>query len=189
MRKLTVFESVSLDGYFVDARGDMSWAHASSAGDPEWARFTSENARGGRGTLLFGRRTYELMAGFWTTEAARQQMPEVAEGMARMEKLVVSRTLEQVGWTNASLLRGDLLERIAAMKQGSGEPILVMGSGTIVAQLARAGLIDGYTFVIAPILLGGGRTLFEGLDHAVALRRVSERTFENGNIVATYEPR
>jgi dihydrofolate reductase len=186
MRKLTVFENVSLDGYFVDGQGDMRWAHEAAAGDPEWAAFTSENARSGRGTLLFGRKTWEMMAGFWPTEAARQAMPEVAEGMARMEKLVVSRTLKEPGWTNAAVLKGELVPAVRALKAQEGAPILVMGSGTIVAQLARAGLIDGYTLVIVPVVLGRGRTLFEGLEQPMKLKRVSERAFANGNVVASY---
>lgn len=189
MRKLTVFENVSLDGYFVDGQGSMAWAHAAAAGDPEWARFTSENARGGRGPLLFGRKTWEMMAGFWPTDAARQAMPEVAEGMARMEKLVVSRTLKEPGWTNARVLQGELVPAVKALKEETGAPILVMGSGSIVAQLARAGLVDAYTLVIVPVALGHGRTLFEGLETPISLRRTSERAFANGNLVATYEPR
>jgi len=66
MRKLIVFNSVTLDGYFTDANGDMSWAHKN---DPEWNAFTAENAKGG-GTLLFGRITYDLMVSFWPTPAA-----------------------------------------------------------------------------------------------------------------------
>ena len=90
MRKLSVFNSVSLDGYFTDAKGDMSWAHKS---DPEFDAFTSENAKGG-GTLLFGRKTYEMMVSFWPTPAAMEQMPDVAKGMNSLEKIVFSRTLQ-----------------------------------------------------------------------------------------------
>jgi heme/copper-type cytochrome/quinol oxidase subunit 1 len=67
------FNNVSLDGYFVDHRGDMSWAHQR---DAEWGAFTSENASGG-GELVFGRVTYEMMAGFWTSPAARETLPDV----------------------------------------------------------------------------------------------------------------
>jgi len=66
MQKLIVFNNVSLDGYFVDANGDMRWAHRP---DPEWNEFAAGNASGG-GTLLFGRATYDLMAGYWPTPLA-----------------------------------------------------------------------------------------------------------------------
>ena len=74
MRKLGVFESISLDGFFTDATGDMSWAHTQ---DPEWNAFVSGNASGG-GALLFGRVTYQQMASFWPTPQAAQMLPEVA---------------------------------------------------------------------------------------------------------------
>lgn len=76
MRKLTVFNNLSLDGYFTDGSGDMSWAHSQ---DPDWLKFTSENASGDA-ELLFGRVTYELMASFWPTPQAMQIAPSVAEG-------------------------------------------------------------------------------------------------------------
>jgi dihydrofolate reductase len=89
MRKVVAFESVSLDGYFADVNGDMSWAHKQ---DAEWNAFVGGNASGG-GALLFGRVTYELMASFWPTPAAMERAPVVAEGMNNMPKVVFSRTL------------------------------------------------------------------------------------------------
>ena len=80
MRKLIVFNNVTLDGYFADRNGDMSWAHRQ---DAEWNAFVGGNASGG-GALLFGRVTYELMASFWPTPAAMERAPVVAEGMNNM---------------------------------------------------------------------------------------------------------
>jgi dihydrofolate reductase len=188
MRPLTVFNNVSLDGYFVDAKGDMSWAHEAGAGDPEFEEYTASNARGGEGTLLFGRKTYEMMESFWTTDEAKQQMPDIAEGMNRLEKVVFSRTLRKTSWNNATLLSGDLVIEVTALKERGSDPITIMGSGTIVAQLAKADLIDRYTFVIVPVVLGAGRTLFEGLSRKITLKRTSERLFASGIVVATYEP-
>ncbi len=74
MRKLIVFNMVSLDGYFVDANGDMSWAHKQ---DDEWTAFVADNAKGG-GELVFGRITYDLMASYWPTSVAVQNDPVVA---------------------------------------------------------------------------------------------------------------
>jgi dihydrofolate reductase len=79
MRKLIVFNHVSLDGYFVDSKGEMSWAHKQ---DAEWNAFVQGNASGG-GELLFGRITYDLMVSFWPTPAATQMFPVVAERRAR----------------------------------------------------------------------------------------------------------
>jgi dihydrofolate reductase len=110
------FEQVSLDGYFVDAKGDMSWAHKQ---DPEWNEFASSNASGG-GALVFGRVTYEMMASFWPTPAALERMPAVAEGMNSMPKVVFSRTLEKASWKNTTLLKGDLVAKVRKMKNETG---------------------------------------------------------------------
>lgn len=183
--RLTVFNNISLDGYFTDARSDMSWAHKS---DPEWIKFSAGNAQGSDGALLFGRKTYEMMAAYWPTAEAKKQMPEIAEGMNRLTKYVVSRSLDKVTWDNTTLLKGDLAGEVRKIKSGPGSSIVVMGSGTVVAQLAKERLIDEYTFVVVPIVLGSGRTLFQGLENRVALKRTSERTFGNGNVVVTYQP-
>src|SRR5260221_4800620 len=96
MRKLIVFNQVTLDGYVADTSGDMSWAHKQ---DPEGTAFVADNAGGG-GVLLFGRVTYEMMASYWPTPQAMKALPAVAEGMNRLPKVVFSRTLDKVSWRN-----------------------------------------------------------------------------------------
>src|SRR5215813_15566954 len=103
MQQLIAFITTSLDGYFADASGDMSWAHKS---DPEWLEFVHGNASGG-GTLLFGRVTYDLMIKYWPTPMAKQQNPVVAEGMNSMPKFVFSRTIEHASWNNTTVVKGD----------------------------------------------------------------------------------
>ncbi|HEV3042094.1 MAG TPA: dihydrofolate reductase family protein [Candidatus Angelobacter sp.] len=98
MRKLIVFNHVTLDGCFTDANGGMNWAHQGSD-DPEFAAFVSENASGG-GQLLLGRVTYDLMASYWPTPMAEQQLPAVAKGMNSMLKVVFSKTLDKPTWNN-----------------------------------------------------------------------------------------
>jgi dihydrofolate reductase len=184
MRRLIAFEQVSLDGFFVDARGDMSWAHKQ---DAEWNEFAAGNAKGG-GALLFGRVTYEMMASFWPTEAARQRMPEVAEGMNNLPKVVFSRTLKEAAWRNTRLVKDDMVGAVRRMKAEPGPGMVILGSGSVVSQLADAGLIDELQIVVNPIVLGGGRTLFESVKRNVTLKRVGVRSFGNGNVVLSYEP-
>lgn len=184
MRKLGAFEMVSLDGYFVDANGDMSWAHKQ---DPEWNAFVGGNASGG-GSLLFGRVTYELMASFWPTPAAMERAPAVAEGMNNMPKAVFSRTLDRASWQNTKLVKGDLAAEVRRMKKEPGPDMAILGSGSIVSQLARAGLIDEFQIVVNPIVLGKGKTLFEGVEEKIALKLTKTRAFGNGNVVLYYEP-
>ena len=184
MPKLIVFNSISVDGYFTDTKGDMSWAHQN---DPEWRDFTNENVRGDGGILLFGRVTYEMMASYWPTPQAKQQFPEVAERMNRAQKVVFSKSLDKAAWNNTRLFKGDLVNEVRKLK-GSSEGIVILGSGTIVSQVAQANLIDEYQLIVNPIVLGDGRTLFEGMKNKLRLKRTQSRTFKNGNVLLTYEP-
>ncbi|MCY1083489.1 dihydrofolate reductase family protein [Archangium lansingense] len=186
MRRVVVFNNVSLDGYFVDANGDMSWAHG-VAQDDEWNEFVSGNASG-EGELLFGRKTYEMMASFWPTPLAAQQYPAVAEGMNKLPKVVFSRTLDKATWSNTRLVKGGLEDEIRRMKGEPGKDMTILGSGTIVSQLAQAGLIDEYQLVVNPIVLGQGRTMFEGLEEKLPLKRTQTRAFGNGVVLLCYEP-
>ena len=180
MRKLRVFESISVDGYFVDAAGASDWAHTGRA-DPEFIAWVGANSNSG-GALLFGRKTYQMMAAFWPTPLAAQQMPEVARGMNAAKKYVASRTISPE-WTNTQLLRGDLVAAVAALKAESGPPIVVLGSGSIAAQLGEAQLVDEYQFVVIPVVLGAGRTVFT---RGARLRLLEHRAFSCGNVVLTY---
>jgi dihydrofolate reductase len=183
MRKVMVFNSISLDGYFTDNTNDMAWAHKR---DPEWQAFTAENA-GGDAELLFGRKTYEMMAGFWPTPPALQAMPKVAESMNRMRKTVFSRTLSRADWQNTRVVKGDIADEVRRMKHESGPDVLIMGSGEIIAQLTQARLIDNYQVVLTPIVLGRGRSMFEGVTGRPALQLTKTRSFGNGNVVMWYE--
>jgi dihydrofolate reductase len=184
MRRLIVFNNISLDGYFTDANSDMSWAHQNA--DDEWNKFTAENASGG-GLLLFGRKTYDLMASFWPTKQAYETMPTVAEAMNNLPKVVFSRTMHKPGWNNTKLVKDNIAEEVSTMKNEPGPDMVIMGSGSIVSQLTEAKLIDTYQLVVHPIVLGSGRTLFERLNEKLRLKRTGSRTFKNGNVFLTYE--
>jgi dihydrofolate reductase len=183
MRKLIVFNNISLDGYFTDANSDMSWAHQNA--DEEWNKFTSENASGG-GVLLFGRKTYDLMVSFWPTKQAYDMMPQVAEGMNNLPKVVFSRTMDKAEWNNTKLVKGNIVEEVSGMKSEPGDDMVIMGSGTIVSQLTQERLIDEYQIIVHPLVLGSGRTRFQGVKQQVPLKRVNSRTFGNGNVLLTY---
>jgi dihydrofolate reductase len=186
MPKLSAFNHVTLDGYFVDMNGDMSWAKADHQ-DAEWNAFVAENASGG-GTLVFGRVTYELMAGFWPTPFAIENMRVVAEGMNSMPKVVFSRTLDQASWNNTKLVKGDLAAEIRKMKKEPGNDMVILGSGSLVSQLAQEDLIDEYQIVVNPVVLGGGRTMFDGIQQTLSMKLIKTRTFGNGNVLLCYEP-
>ncbi|HTU25085.1 MAG TPA: dihydrofolate reductase family protein [Pirellulales bacterium] len=186
MPKLIVFNQVSLDGYFIDAAGDMSWAHRRQP-DAEWQTFVEGNASQG-GRLLFGRVTYEMMASFWPTPTASQTMPTLARQMNALPKIVFSRSLTTASWHNTRLVQDNLVAEVHNLKSEPGPDIAVLGSGSIVAQLAEAGLVDEFQVVVNPVVLGGGRTMFQGVGRKIALGLTRSRVFQNGNVLLCYAP-
>jgi dihydrofolate reductase len=186
MRKLIAFNHVTLDGYFVDASGGFNWARKGNE-DPEYSAFVAENASRG-GQLLFGRVTYDLMASYWPTAMADQHNPAVAKGMNSTPKVVFSRTLHQATWNNTKVVDGDIVAEVRKMKIEPGPDMAILGSGTIVSQLAPENLIDEYQVVLDPVALGKGRTMFDGLREQLNLMLTKTRTFKNGKIFLCFEP-
>ena len=186
MRKMIVFNHVSLDGYFVDAAGSMRWAKT-RRDDAEWNAFVEQNASG-NGPLVFGRKTYELMIQYWPTPMAKEHDAEIAERMNALPKVVFSKTLKDASWNNTRLVKDDLVAEVRRMKEGSGDGLTILGSGTLVAQLADAGLIDEYHVAINPMVLGAGRTMFEGVKGKLDLKPLKTRAFGNGCVYLVYEP-
>jgi dihydrofolate reductase len=182
MSLLRVFESISVDGYFADTAGRMDWAHAVPQ-SPAFSVWVNGNASSG-GALLFGRVTYEMMASFWPTPMAAQQMPTVAQGMNAATKYVATRTIAPT-WANTTRLSDDAVTAVAALKAAAGPDITILGSGSLVAQLGAAGLVDQYQFVVIPTALGAGRTLFAAPQ---PLRLEQQQAFPCGRVVVTYSP-
>ncbi|MGB7537962.1 MAG: dihydrofolate reductase family protein [Anaerolineales bacterium] len=186
MPRLIVFNSISLDGYFTDRDNRMNWAH-NPVPDKQWDTFVEGNAGGG-GVLVFGRITYELMASYWPTPVAALNDPVVAERMNNLTKIVFSRTLKEATWNNSRLVKHGLAEEIRRLKAAAGEDLTILGSGRIVSQLAQEGLIDQYQIVVTPVVLGGGRTMFDGIRKPLPMKRIDSRVFGNGNVLMSYVP-
>ena len=183
MRKLSVFNQVSLDGFIADADGDMSWAHKH---DAEWNDWVSNNASGG-GELLFGRVTYQQMASWWPTPMALEAMPVVAERMNNLPKVVFSRSLAQAEWQNTRLIKTELGAAVKKLKAETGPDMVLMGSASIVNQLAQRDLIDSLQLVLNPLILGAGKAMFTGVTKQLSLKLTASRVFQNGNVALTYE--
>jgi dihydrofolate reductase len=184
MRRIVVFNNVTLDGYYTGLDGDMSWAHKF---DPEWTEFTNENAKGGNAVLAFGRKTYDMMAGYWPTPMAMKNMPAVAEAMNKQPKLVFSRTMNEAKWNNTRLIKGDLVTEARKIKSEPGDDIVIMGSGNLISQLAQAKLIDEYQIALTPIVIGKGKSMFEAVDKT-NLKLTKTRAFGNGTVMLWYQP-
>jgi dihydrofolate reductase len=182
MRKLNVFNLVTLDGYFAGEDGDISWHMV----DEEFQELAEAASNSGN-TLLFGRKTYQLMESYWPTPEALKNDPIVANGMNAAQKIVFSRTLEKADWNNTRLVKDNMLAEVRKMKHQPGKDMTVLGSGSIVSQLAQEGLIDEYQVLVNPVVIGRGRTMFEGIRDKIALKLVKTRTFGNGNVLLTYE--
>jgi dihydrofolate reductase len=108
--------------------------------------------------------------------------------MNSLPKVVFSRTLAKPAWSNTTVKKGDLAEEVKKMKKAPGEHIAILGSGSIVSQLAKEGLVDEYQIVVHPVVLGRGRTMFEGFEKKQSLKRTKTRAFNNGNVLMCYEP-
>lgn len=184
MRQLKVFLSISVDGYFADERGDMSWAHAD---DPDFKTFVAANAGSGN-TLVMGRVTYDLMASYWPTDMAKRNDPAVAAAMNELPKIVFSRTIRETNWNNTRVFHRAPVAAMQALKNEEGRDMVILGSGSIARLFAEAGLVDSFQFVVVPLVLGGGRAALAGLSRRLPLTLEDSRTFKNGMVVLTYRP-
>jgi dihydrofolate reductase len=184
MRKLSAFNFTTLNGYFKGPNGDISWTQGHKA-DTDESNHAAEGLQSGN-ILIFGRVTYQMMAGFWTSPMAHEHDPVVAAGMNTAEKLVFSKTLQQAGWNNTRLIKGDLIKEIEHLKQSPGKDMTILGSGSLISQLSEAGLIDEYELLVYPVALGDGTPLFHGLHHPLTLQLISARAFKSGAALLSY---
>lgn len=188
MRRLIAFEMLTLDGCYATTDGDFGWAHRRER-DAEWNAFVANNAGSG-GELVFGRRTYGMMASWWPTPAAAQNEPRVAEAMNALPKYVCSRTLHEAAWNNTTVLQGDAASRLQELKRSPGADLVILGSGELVASLAPTGLIDEYQLALVPVVLGRrGKPLFGSMERGMELHLAESRRFGNGNMLLCYRPR
>ena len=153
--------------------------------DEEFGRRVSEWFEAADAFLL-GRRTYEIFAGYWpgVTDANHP----IATPLNHLPKYVASKTLEQVEWNNSTLLKGDVAEEVAKLKQQPGNEVQVHGSGDLAQTLMRNGLVDEYRLWIYPIVLGSGKRLFLEGSAPAALRLVDSAPTSTGAMLQVYEP-
>ena len=179
MRKLIVWNMVTLDGYFEGGRPwDLDW-HEYVWG-PELERFSLDQAKE-VGELLFGRKTYEGMAAHWTTAKG-----ETAEFMNSIPKVVFSNTLETAGWTNTRLVKGRAEEEVARLKQEPGRDLFIFGSAELTNSLTRQGQVDEYRIGLNPLVLGGGTPMFKPNGEQMRLKLLEARPMQSGVVLLRY---
>jgi dihydrofolate reductase len=192
MSRIVVTNNLTLDGVMQapgrpdeDTRGGFEhggWAQPYN--DPVMA---AEMGKGMAQTraLLLGRRTYEDFAGFWP----HQKDNPFTDMLDNVRKYVASTTLEEpLPWRNSTLLKGDAADAVARLKEQPGPDIAVLGSGELVRSLIRRNLVDEFTLLIHPLVLGSGRRLFTDGTTIGALRLVTSVTTTTGVVIATYRP-
>jgi dihydrofolate reductase len=180
--KLSVFNFVTINGLFKGPNNDISWAH--EAQEHGYAADMLQS----RGTLLFGRVTYELMSQYWPTPQAFKDVPAVANGMNDAEKIVFSKTLKKADWKNTTIVRDHIEDEVKKMK-AAGKNMTLLGSGSIVTLFANHGLIDEYQLMVHPVALGDGTPFLKGLERRLDLKLASTRDFKSGTHLLVYQAR
>jgi dihydrofolate reductase len=184
MATLSVFNFITLNGAFKGAKGDIQWHRHGG----EEAAYAAQGANS-KSVLLFGRKTYQMMASWWPTPMAAQSMPDVARGMNASSKIVFSRTLKKATWENTRIIGGDPVKAIRRMKKEQEGFLTILGSGSIVTLCAEHGLIDDYKIMVDPVLMGSGTPLTKSLTHQVDLELVAHRVFRSGVVLLQYKPK
>jgi dihydrofolate reductase len=179
MRRLIMWNMVTLDGFF---EGTQSWEIDWHVWGDDLEQLSLEQLRSAD-MLLFGRLTYQGMAGFWQTATG-----EVAELMNSIPKVVFSRTLESADWDNSRLVKTNAEQEVARLKQQPGKDLFIFGSADFSSALMKAGLIDEYRLGFNPILLGGGNPLFKPMPERMRMKLLEARPLESGCLILRYQP-
>lgn len=180
MKKVIVFEMTSLDGYFEGANGSISWHRI----DEEVNDFFIEQLDSAD-TILFGRKTFEMMQSYWPTEKAKETEPVVSEKMNSYRKYFFSRSKIKFHWQNTALISKNIQDEINRIRDRNGKNILVFGSADLYRTLEKINIIDEVRIMVNPLILGVGKSFFPDSD-AQLLSLIKVRVFGNGNVLLQY---
>jgi len=186
MGRIVVTEFVSLDGVMEDPGGSENFKHGGwsfeiSRGD-EGDKFKLDEAFSSE-ALLLGRVTYEGFAAAWPSREG-----DFADKFNTMPKYVLSSTLEAPEWNNSTVLKGNLAEEVAKLKQDHDGDIVVHGSARLVQALIDQGLVDELRLMVYPVVLGSGKRLFGETGDKKRLRLVDSKVIGDGVAILIYEP-
>src|SRR5215813_6602947 len=195
VRSLAVIEYVSLDGV-IQAPGHVGEDRDGGFAHGGWSSSTAEFMADHRrynsqlfptaGAFLLGRRTYEIFAAYWPT--VTNDTDQIARALNTRPKYVVSATLGEAAWPETTVLTGDVAGQVAKLKQEPGGPVLVLGSSQLVSALLAHDLVDEYQLWLHPVVLGGGKRVFDGSrGNRLDLRLVDSTTSGSGLVILTYQ--
>ncbi|MES2568239.1 MAG: dihydrofolate reductase family protein [Bacteroidota bacterium] len=187
MKKISVFNHVSLDGFFSGPNNEIDWFNSLKK-DIVWDEYTHSQAASGN-TFLFGHKTYDLMKKNWSTSVNKENS-DMGTVMGSSAKIVFSKKLnppaeEENSTENLKILSEINSDEIIKLKEE--EDMTILGSGSIVQQFAKHNLIDEYNLVVVPITLGNGKPLFKDF-HKLNLDLLEARSFKNGIVLLRYQP-
>lgn len=178
MRKIQLFMNVSLDGYIAGPDNDISVFHN------DFEAFSPDQS-GEVDTLLFGRKTYDMMK-FWSTPQGQELQPDIARFMNEKHKVVASHESFDPGWSNVTVISHDVPGQIRKLKEQPGKTMLILGSNSLCVSLIETGLIDEFQIMVNPIVLGEGVSLFKGLSNKADLKLVDTKSFRSGAVLLSY---
>lgn len=170
------WHKLTLDGFFEGPNHELDW-HVIDEDFDAYGREMLASIDG----FVLGRATYELFASHWPTSQQGE-----ARRLNELPRFVVSRTLQRVDWNNTTILRS--VEDVARKKREAKRDLALFGSGELGSALMRAGLIDEYRIMVAPVVLGAGRTMFKGIEQRASLKLTRSDTFRSGVTHNRYEP-
>jgi dihydrofolate reductase len=185
MGKIVVSENITLDGVIQDPSGDEGFERGGWVGkvtDREEAGKVLADETLGAEAELYGRRTYEFLASRWQSRSG-----VLADRLNAMPKYVVSSTLEDPGWSNTTVLKGDVFEAVSQLKQQVNGEILIPASIKLVRTLLEHDLVDELRLMVFPVVLGAGERLFDETGAKKPMRLVDSRTLDDELAYLTYE--
>jgi len=184
MRKLIMWNVITLDGYF---EGNNNWdlSFHNAIWGPELEKLSISQLESAD-YLLFGRVTYEGMAAYWTKPEAETAEPTVAKLMNSIPKLVFSKTLKSAAWNNTTIICDNASEEINKLKNQDGKDIYVFGSANLSETFINDNLFDEYRIAIAPVILGSGRPLFKQGIASKNLSLTSTQQLLTGGVILKY---
>ncbi len=185
MRKIISFMHISLDGFVAGPNGEMNWIKVDEEiFDHIGKRISETNA------ALYGRVTYEMMEGYWPTagdepDASKHDI-EHSKWYKKAHKIVLSKTMNEAGLTNTTIINDNVADKINEIKQQEGPEILLFGSPTATHSLIQQNLIDGYWLFVNPVVLGQGIPLFVDIKDKIKLKLLTTRQFTSGVTELSY---
>ena len=185
MRNLIFFMHSSLDGFVAGPNGEMNWIKVDESIFDFVATMTAK-----ADAALYGRVTYEMMQSYWPTAGdepdASRHDKEHSAWYNKVQKIVLSRTMNESGLSNTKVIRDKLPDNINKLKQQEGKDILIFGSPRASQSLLNLGLIDEFWIFVNPIILGNGMPLFKDITGPINLKHVESKTFDCGVIALHY---